>query len=338
MKAIGYTVQGQLDRDDSLVEFEMERPVAEGRDLLVAVKAIAANPVDYKRRMRQAPAGDSPTVLGFDAVGEVVETGGDATMFRPGDRVWYAGAINRPGSNAEFQLVDERIVGRAPAGVADAEAAALPLTTLTAYEMLFDRLQVSGLPMPGAAPAVLIIGGAGGVGSIAIQLLRALTDLTVVATASRPETQAWAKDLGAHHVIDHSQPLPPQVEALDIGAPAFVFSTTHTDVYLEQIAELIAPQGRLGLIDDPEHLPIAPLKPKSISLHWELMFTRSLFQTVDMARQGEILTEAAGLLEAGKIRSTATETLGAITAENLQRAHRLLASGKARGKLVLEGF
>ncbi|MEO1724270.1 MAG: zinc-binding alcohol dehydrogenase family protein, partial [Pseudomonadota bacterium] len=208
---------------------------------------------------------------------------------------------------------------------------------LTAHEMLFDRLRVTD-PVPGAANAIVIIGGAGGVGSIAIQLLRALTDVTVIATASRPETQAWASELGAHHVIDHREPLAPQVAALGVGAPAYVFSTTHTDSYIDQIAELIAPQGRFGLIDDPEHLPIAPLKPKSVSLHWEFMFTRSLFATADMDRQRQILDEVAGLIDAGRIRSTATEKLGRITAENLRRAHRTLASNTARGKIVLEGF
>ena len=242
MKAVGYTMLGEIDREDSLVDFEMDRPNAEGHDLLVAVRAVAVNPVDYKVRDRRPPEGDQPNVLGYDAVGEVVETGADVTLFKPGDRVWYAGVINRPGTNAEFHLVDERIVGRAPENITDAEAAALPLTTLTAYEMLFDRLRVAD-PVPGAAPAVLIIGGAGGVGSITIQLLRAKTDLDVIATASRPETEAWARELGAHDVINHHDALAPQIEELGIGAPGFVFSTTHTHLYLDQVAELIAPQG-----------------------------------------------------------------------------------------------
>lgn len=337
MKAIGYTTLGALENPGALVDFEMEAPVPTGHDLLVKVQAISVNPVDYKIRNRRPPEGDLPNILGWDAVGEVVATGEAATTFKPGDAVWYAGAIDRPGTNAEFHLVDERIVGARPKSASATEAAALPLTTLTAYEMLFDRLRVTD-PVPGAAPAVLIIGGSGGVGSITIQLLRALTDLTVIATASRPETQAWVRELGAHHVIDHTQPLPAQIDALGLGAPGFVFSTTHTHQYLEQVAELIAPQGRFGLIDDPETLNVMPFKAKAVSTHWELMFTRSLFQTADMARQGEILTEVAGLLDAGKIRSTATETLGKITAENLRHAHLTLASGTARGKLVLEGF
>ena len=337
MKAVGYTMLGALDREDALVDFEMERPVASGRDLLVRVQAISVNPVDYKIRERRPPEGELPNVLGWDAVGEVVEVGDAATAFKPGDQVWYAGAIDRPGANAEYHLVDERIVGRKPSSASAAEAAALPLTSLTAYEMLFDRLDVTD-PVPGAAPAVLVIGGSGGVGSITIQLLRALTDLTVIATASRPETRAWVTELGAQHAVDHAEPLPAQIEALGLGAPGFVFCTTHTQLYVDQIAELIAPQGRFGLIDDPETLDVMPFKTKAVSTHWELMFTRSLFQTADMARQGAILNEVAELLDAGRIRSTATETLGTICAENLRRAHLTLASGKARGKMVLEGF
>ena len=337
MKAVGYNTTGPIDRDDALIDFEMEKPSPTERDLLVRVQAISVNPVDFKIRMRRAPDGDVPGVLGWDAVGEVVAVGDQATAFKPGDMVWYAGAIDRPGTNAEFHLVDERIVGGKPKSASAAEAAALPLTTLTAYEMLFDRLRVTD-PVPGAAPAVLIIGGAGGVGSIAIQLLRALTDLTVIATASRPETKAWVTELGAHHVIDHGKPLTAQIDAIGLGQPGSVFSTNRTDLYVDQIAELIAPQGRFGLIDDPETLDIMPFKTKCVSTHWELMFTRSLFRTADMARQGQILNEVAALLDAGKIRSTATETLGTICAANLKRAHAALESGEARGKLVLEGF
>jgi NADPH:quinone reductase len=337
MKAVGYRTPGPLDREDALIDFEIDRPTATGRDLLVRVRAVSVNPVDYKIRMNRPPEGDAPAILGWDAVGEVVETGDKATMFKPGDNVWYAGAIDRSGTNAEYHLVDERIVGNKPESATNAEAAALPLTTLTAYEMLFDRLRVND-PVPGAAKAVLIIGGSGGVGSIAIQLLRALTDLTVIATASRGKTKAWVSELGAHHVIDHSKPLPPQIEALGLGQPGYVFSTNRTDLYIGQVAELIAPQGRFGLIDDPDRLDVSPFKRKSVSTHWELMYTRSLFQTPDMGKQGEILNEVAALLDAGKIRSTATDVLGAITAANLKRAHAQLETGTAHGKLVLEGF
>lgn len=337
MKAVGYKSAGALDRPDSLIDLEIEKPTATGRDLLVRVQAVSVNPVDYKIRQNRAPEGNAPAILGWDAVGEVVATGDDATMFKPGDKVWYAGAINRSGTNAEYHLVDERIVGKSPSSVTAAQAASLPLTALTAYEMLFDRLRVTD-PVPGAAEAVVIIGGSGGVGSIAIQLLRAKTDMTVIATASRPETQDWAKELGAHHVIDHTKPLAPQIEALGIGLPGYVFSTTHTHQYIEQIAEFIAPQGRFGLIDDPETLNIMPFKTKAVSTHWELMFTRPLFETADITRQHDILDEVSELLDAGKVRSTATEVLGKIDAATLKRAHAILESNKARGKLVLEGF
>jgi len=228
-------------------------------------------------------------------------------------------------------------VGCAPTSVSQADAASLPLTALAAYEKLFDRLRVAD-PVPGAANAVVIFVGSGGVGSIAIQLLQAKTDMTVIATASRPETQDWVKTLGAHHVIDHTKPLVAQIDALGIGQPDYVFSTTHTHQYIEQIAEFIAPQGRFGLIVGPETLNIMAFKTKAVSTHWELMFTRSLFQTADITRQHDILNEVAELLDAGKIRSTATQTLGKIDAATLREAHTILESNKAKGKLVLEGF
>ena len=337
MKAVGYTATGPIDRDDALIDFEAEKPVATGRDLLVQVRAVSVNPVDTKVRQRRAPSGDTPDILGWDAVGDVVAVGDAVTGFSPGDTVWYAGAIDRPGTNAEFHLVDERIAGHAPRTVAPAAAAAMPLTTLTAHEMLFDRLRVND-PVPGGAGTLLVIGGAGGVGSIAIQLARALTDLTVIATASRPDTQAWVRELGAHHVVSHAEPLGPQITALGAGSPDFVFSTTHSDLYAQELAGLMTPQGRFGLIDDPESFDITPFKPGSVSVHWEFMFTRPVSQTADMERQGAILNEVAGLIDSGAVRSTATETVGTVNAANLIRAHRTIESGRARGKLVLEGF
>ncbi|WP_417808114.1 zinc-binding alcohol dehydrogenase family protein [Thioclava sp.] len=337
MKAIGYTTNGAIDRADALLDLEIEKPTATGHDILVKVAAVSVNPVDTKVRQNRPAEGDTPVILGWDAVGEVVEIGDKVSQFKLGDKVWYAGAINRTGTNAEYHLVDARIVGHAPKSIDTSAAAALPLTTLTAQEMIFDRLKITD-PVPGATNAIVVIGGAGGVGSIAIQLLRAQTDLTIIATASRPETQDWVKELGAHHVVDHSKPLPDQIAALNICAPAFVFSTNHSETYVTQIAEFIAPQGRFGLIDDPKGLDITPFKGKAVSIHWELMFTRSLFTTDDIARQGEILDTIAGLIDANKIRSTATERFGAINAENLKRAHALIESGKAKGKIVLEGF
>ncbi|MGN6449802.1 MAG: zinc-binding alcohol dehydrogenase family protein [Brucella intermedia] len=337
MKAVAYQNAGKLDRADSLVDVTLDKPVAAGRDLLVQVEAISVNPVDYKIRSGVSPDAGQWKVLGWDAVGTVVETGDQVRDFKPGDRVWYAGSLTRPGANSEFHLVDERIVGRKPASLSNSEAAALPLTSITAWEMLFDRLDVRR-PVAGAANAIAIIGGAGGVGSIAIQLARALTDLTVIATASRPETQDWVRQLGAHHVIDHRKPLAEQVEALGIGAPALVFSTTQTLDHLSEIVRLIAPQGRFGLIDDPDKLDIMPFKRKSVSVHWELMFTRPIYQTADMAEQGRLLNEVAKLVDEGKIRTTLTEVLSPISAANLKAAHGVLESGKAKGKIVLEGW
>lgn len=338
MRAVGYRSSLPISDPQSLVDIDLPRPAPFGRDLLVEVRAVSVNPVDTKVRRNVAPENGEWKVLGWDAAGVVVETGPDATQFRPGDAVFYAGAINRPGTDAEFHLVDERIAGAKPKSLGWAEAAALPLTAITAWEALFDRLDVKGRPVPGAAPVLLIVGGAGGVGSIAIQLARTLTDLTVVATASRPQTRAWAQELGAHHVVDHSRPLAGEVAALGIGRPAFVFSTTNTGDHLAEIAELIAPQGCFALIDDPKGLDIMPFKRKSVSIHWEFMFTRPVFATADMAEQGVLLNEVSRLVDAGALRTTLAETFGAITADNLKRAHALIESGRSRGKIVLEGF
>ncbi|MDR7126447.1 zinc-binding alcohol dehydrogenase family protein [Pseudotabrizicola sp. 4114] len=337
MKAIGYKLPGPIDGEASLVDIDLPEPAPTGRDLLVEVKAISVNPVDFKVRRSTPPQDGGWKVLGYDASGIVRAVGSDTTLFRPGDEVFYAGSITRQGTNAELHLVDERIVGTKPASLNWAEAAALPLTTLTAWEAFFDRLDVSK-PVPGAAPAILIIGGSGGVGSVAVQIARQRTDLTVIATASRPETQEWIKALGAHHILDHSKPLAPQIEALGIGAPAFVFSTTHTGDHVADIVELIAPQGRFCLIDDPAGFDIMAFKRKAVSIHHELMFTRSIYGTPDMARQGQILNEASALVDSGKLRTTLTERLSPINATNLKAVHALLESGKARGKIVLEGF
>jgi NADPH2:quinone reductase len=338
MRAIAYRQPGPIDRDEALVEVELPRPVPTGRDILVAVRAISVNPVDAKVRTGAAPFdGRDERILGWDAAGVVEEVGPEATRFKAGDEVFYAGDLMRDGSNAEYQLVDEQIVGHRPRSIGFAEAAALPLTAITAWETLFDRLKVDDQPA-GGARAILIIGGAGGVGSAAIQIARARTDLTVIATASRAETQDWVRELGAHHVIDHSRPMAPQIAALEIGAPAFVFSTTHTDRHLADIAELIAPQGRFGLIDDPASLDIVAFKRKAVSVHWELMFTRSLFDTPDVGEQGRLLDAVAELVDEGRIRTTATETLSPINAANLIEAHRRIESATTRGKIVLEGW
>src|SRR4051794_24740504 len=336
MRAVGYKRSLPIDQAESLLDLEIDKPAPQGRDLLVQVKAISVNPVDYKVRKRVDPQGGEPKILGYDATGVVAAVGPDVTLFKPGDDVWYAGSIVRPGTNSEFHLVDERIVGNKPKTLGFAAAAALPLTSITAWEMLFDRFAV---PRGGGeGKSLLIVGGAGGVGSIATQLARKLTKLTVISTASRPETQAWCRELGAHHVIDHSKPMAEQLKAIGHRFVDYVFGVTHSDQHFDTIADVIAPQGKFGLIDDPKPFEFAKLKGKSASLHWEAMFTRSTFQTADMDAQHRLLNEVAGMVDNGTIRTTLAENLGAINAANLRRAHAMVESGRMRGKLVLEGF
>jgi zinc-binding alcohol dehydrogenase family protein len=337
MKAVGYRSAGAVTVEGALEDITLPVPAPQGRDLLVEVKAVSVNPVDTKVRRSTGAEDGSHKVLGWDAAGVVKATGPDARLFKPGDEVFYAGSIDRPGTNSEFHLVDERIVGFKPKSLGFAAAAALPLTAITAWEALFDRLDVRK-PVPGAHPAILIVGGAGGVGSIAIQLLRQLTDVTIIATASRPETREWVKAMGAHHVVDHSKPLDAEVKALGIGQPGLVFSTTETDKHFDAIVELLCPQGRFCLIDDPPPLDIRKLKRKSLSLHWELMFTRPLYGTADIEQQHALLNEVSGLVDDGRIRTTLAQNFGTINATNLLRAHALIESGSSRGKVVLEGF
>ncbi|MGR9448702.1 zinc-binding alcohol dehydrogenase family protein [Rhizobium leguminosarum] len=337
MRAVAYKTPQPISAETSLIDVELPMPEARGHDLLVEIKAVSVNPVDVKVRAHSAPPADELKVLGWDAAGIVKAIGADVSLFSPGDEVFYSGVISRPGSNAEFHLVDERIVGTKPKGLDFAAAAALPLTSITAYEALFDRLKVQDA-VSGAGRSILIIGGAGGVGSIAIQIARALTDLTVIATASRPETQDWVRELGAHHVVDHSKPIAPQVAALGIGAPGFIFSTTNTDSHIGDIVEAIAPQGRFALIDDPKTLDIVPFKRKAVSVHWELMFTRPLYGTPDMIEQHKLLNRVSELVDGGKIRTTLSEIVGPINAANLKTAHAMVESGRMKGKAVLAGF
>lgn len=338
MKAVGYWTKGLPSSDpDALVDLEVPEPGAPtGRDLRVRVEAVAVNPRDVKSRMSLDPPEGAPMIVGYDACGTVEAVGPEVTLFRPGDAVMYAGVLDRPGANAELQLVDERIVGRKPQSLGPASAAALPLTGLTAWEMLFDRLM---LPRDGGAhEALLIVGGAGGVPSMAIQLARRLSRTTVIATASREESRAWVRRLGAHHIVDHSRPLAEQVAALDIPPVTRIFST-HTDTASwAEMARIVAPQGRIGLIDDPEPLDLRLMKFKSVSIHWEAMFTRPMHGTPDMDRQHAILNEIAGLIDAGTLKATATQDHGRITAENLRRAHAALEAGHVVGKITLAGF
>lgn len=335
MKAIAITQAAQNGSNiDFLTDIELPTPQAEGHDVLVAVKAISVNPVDTK--VRAGFNADKPRVLGWDATGIVTAVGENVTLFKPGDEVWYAGALTRPGSNSEFQLVDERIVAHKPASLDFASAAALPLTAITAWEMLFDRLGVSEKGNEG--DTLLIVGAAGGVGSILTQLARKLTRMTVIGTASRPQSQQWVSELGAHHVIDHSKPLTEELARIGIKQVSHVASLNNTEQHYQQLINALQPQGKLALIDDPKMLDALPLKVKSISLHWEFMFTRSMFETADIAEQHRLLTRVAALIDDGIIKTTLGEHFGAINAQNLRKAHQLLETQRAVGKIVLEGF
>lgn len=335
MKAIAYTQNGlPIDNPQSLVDIDLPMPLPGPRDLLVQVHAVSVNPVDTKIRKNSAVT--EPRVLGWDAVGVVHAVGPDVTLFKAGDAVFYAGSILRPGTNSEYHLVDERIVGHKPKSLDDAQAAALPLTSITAWELLFDRLGVQ--EGGGEGQSLLIIGAAGGVGSILTQLARKLTKLTVIGTASRPETADWVRELGAHHVIDHTKPLAEALKRAGLPQVDMVASLTHTDSHYTQIIEALRPQGRLALIDDPETLDARPLKSKSISLHWELMFTRSIYETADMLEQHKLLNRVSALIDDGTLKTTLNETFGTINAANLRRAHALVESNRSRGKVVLAGF
>ena len=340
MRAIGYRQSRSADDPLALVDIELPDPTPGAWDLLVRVEAIAVNPVDAKVRRRDQPEAGAWRVLGWDAAGTVEAVGSAVQGFAVGDPVWYAGALNRPGCNSEWQLVDARLVSRRPTSLSAAEAAALPLTAITAWELLFDRLRLSQGPEAHRGEALLVMGGAGGVGSILVQLALQLTGQMIIASASRPQSQTWLRQLGVQHVIDHHQPLLPQLQAQGLGEVQRVVSLTHTDRHFEQLVEVLAPQGALALIDDPapEAINVLALKRKSLSLHWELMFTRSLFQTADMAAQGRLLAQVAQLVEAGRLRTTLANDLGPICAATLRQAHRMIESQTTIGKLVLSGW
>ncbi len=347
MKAVAYIKSLPITDPESLTDIELTQPNATGRDLLVKVNAIAVNPVDYKIRQNVSPGEGDYKVLGWDAVGEVVAAGEAATQFQPGDVVYYAGDLNRQGSNAEYQLVDERLVGSKPKSLSDAEAAALPLTAITAWEMLFEHLSIKQRSPGTSGPdsteksdeVILVVGAAGGVGSIFVQLAKAITGATIIATASRESSQAWVKKLGAHHVVDHTKPLQPQIEALDIGQVTHVASLNGTGSYFESYTELLAPFGKIAMIDDPgKPLDVMKLKLKSLSLHIEFMFARSMFNAADMDEQSKLLNRVADLVDQGHIQTTIGKNLGTINAENLKAAHEELESGRSIGKIVLQGF
>ena len=343
MKAIGYQQAGPAQ---TLQDMTLETPQALGRDLLVKVAAVSVNPVDTKVRANSQP-NDNFKVLGWDAVGEVVATGELCELFKVGDKVWYAGDISRSGSNAEYQLVDERIVGHKPTSLSNAQAAATPLTAITAWELLFDRLGFQAIESGAhkavtnkeSSPTLLIVGAAGGVGSILSQLAVNLTNATVIGTASRPESQQWLKDLKVDHVINHHLDLKEQLNSLGIQEVTHVVSLTHTDQHFSNLVDVMAPQGKLALIDDPQTpLDIMKLKTKSISLHWEFMFTRSMFGTHDMIEQHHLLNSVARLFDQQIIKPTLGEHFGKINAQNLSKAHQYIESNQAIGKVVLENF
>ena len=337
MKITSFRKPLPISDPESFLDLTAEEPQPGARDLLVEVRAVSVNPVDTKIRLGGGPGrpdGQLP-ILGWDAAGVVKEVGAEVTLFKPGEEIYYAGSVDRAGSYAQFQCVDERIVGHKPKTLGFAEAAALPLTTITAWEILFDRFRIDS----STTGAALILGAAGGVGSIATQLARQLTKLMIIGTASRPETRDWCRRMGAHQVIDHGKPLAAQVRALVPGGVSHVVALTRVEDHFDEVIEAMAPQSALALIENPARpLEITKLKPKSISLHWEFMFTRSRYQTPDMGEQGRLLNEVAKLVDAGRIRTTMQANLGAINAENMKRAHALVESGKAIGKIVLAGF
>jgi NADPH2:quinone reductase len=340
MKAISFRQHLPIEHPESLIDVIVDAPTPGPRDLLVRIQALSVNPVDTKIRKGSGPGQPSGElkILGWDAAGIVAEVGSGVTLFAPGDEVYYAGSVDRPGSYAEVHTVDERIVGKKPASIDFANAAALPLTAITAWEMLFDRLhlQRDGIFREGS---ILIVGGAGGVGSIAIQLAKKLTGLTVIASASRPDTADWCRALGADHVIDHRQPLAAQIKGIVPEGVNHVLALTRTEDHFDEIIEAMAPEAAMVLIENlARPVDVNKLKPKSLSLHWEFMFGRPRFQTANMNEQGLLLTELAHLIDAGVIRSTARTNLGLINAANMKRAHALVESGKTIGKVVLSGF
>lgn len=329
INAIGYRQPLRIDSPDSLIDLRIPAPAPGPHDLIVRPEAVSVNPVDTKVRASAKPEG-SERVLGFDASGVVVEVGSDVSLFTTGDAVFYAGSIDRPGTNADLHAVDERIVGRKPARLSHAEAAAMPLTAITAWESLFDRLRVSEF----SDGTILVLGAAGGVGSILIQLARQLTGLTVIATSGRPATSDWVTKLGAQHVVDHHGDLVAQLRSLAPEGIDYVF-TSRSDGRIPMLAEVVRPFGEIVAIDDPQGLDVYPLKNKSITWHWESMFARSSFETPDMIGQHELLDAVSRLLDEGILRTTLTRTLIGFDAQNLREAHRLVESGESIGKVVV---
>jgi len=338
MKAVGLTQYLPITDCQALIDLDIPKPGATGHDLLIAVRAISVNPVDTKVRAPKEGVEDPPKILGWDASGVVEAVGSDVTLFAPGDEVFYAGSITRPGTNSEFHLVDERIVGRKPRSLNFAEAAALPLTSITAWESLFDRM---GVASDGSSrgKSLLVIGGAGGVGSIAIQIAKQVAELEVIATASREESRTWCLELGADQVVSHREDIPEQLRAIGFEQVDYVLCLNHTDGHWDGMLEAVAPQGHIcSIVETTAPVDIEPLKLKSASFSYEFMFTRSMFGTPDMVEQHNLLNEISKLIDAGKLRTTTAEGFGTIDAENLRRAHAQIETGRTIGKVVLEDW
>lgn len=335
MKAVGLYQYLPVENDQALVDVQIDQPHPMGKDLLVHVRAIAVNPVDYKVRTSKSTVEASPRILGWDAAGEVIGVGPDVENFAIGDQVFYAGCITRPGCNSEYHLVDERIVGEKPTSLSFAEAAALPLTSITAWEALFERLDIS-LHGEDEGQSILIIGGAGGVGSIAIQLAKQLAKLQVIATASRPESIAWVKKLGADHVVNHRNALDKGVNALGMSQVDYILCLNDTTQYWSVMGQLITPQGRIcSIVETTEPVDLGILKSKSAAFVWEFMFTRSMYQTADMIEQHRLLTSIAKLIDEGQLVTTLNEVIRPIDATNLRKAHAMVEQGRSIGKVVL---
>lgn len=335
MKAVAFTHSRPISAEDALLDVHLPAPEARQHDLLVEVKAVSVNPLDIRIRRYDDPLG-TPRVLGFDASGIVRGVGSEVRNFGIGDEVYYAGVPTRQGANAELHLVDERVVGRKPKTLSFAQAAALPLTGLTAWEMLFERFRIPR--DQSSAGNLLIIGGAGGVGSIAIQLAAELTDLTVIATASRPETAEWCTSLGAHHVIDHGRSMAAQITSLDLAPPDYIFCTTHVETHWNEMTRMLAEDGSIGIIERGAPLNISALWEKSASIHTEYVFARGIRNTRIVSAQHRTLEAIAHLVDSGVLRTTMTDNYGSINAENLKRAHAAIETSRVRGKIVLEGF
>lgn len=337
MKAVALTRYAGIDHPESVFDTELPMPSAPtGHDVLVNVKAVSVNQLDNRVRRPKDKVEPAPRVIGFDAAGEVVAVGPDVTLFRPGDRVYYSGDPSRPGSHAEYQLVDERIAGHMPANLSFTQAAAHPMAALTAWELLFDRMRIDDAAR---GKTILIIGAAGGVGSMAVQLAARLAGLNVIATASRPESQEWVRSMGAHHTVNHFEDIPAQMAALGHPSADYVLILSDTNRYYPIAAQVVAPQGTIGLaVEASGPVDINLLWDKSVTLVWEMIYTRIDYRTADLARQHQVLCEVARHLDSGLLRDTVTASLGEINAANLRTAHRMMESGRVTGKIVLGGF